>query len=231
MKPLIILSLLILNFYNAKSQNEEVTELRQNTLTNIRYLRDKCNKYSTNISSVDSLKKNLSTLIDLATTTNDSQELVVMFNYFLMVKKIVDDTTEFKNKSDIEVTARNINKDILLKLVESKDSLFNIEGSSTFGVEKEVTVTAFIGSSKPTGTYRLYWAFFRGRKIETLIKNKSFQGSSDDFNNPYKIKVTLPGFITFWLEDTQTHISYKPDVIYKEWKKNDSSSITITFSK
>lgn len=231
LKWLLIPFIITFTISPVKSQTLEV--VKSQTISSIRSFRDVTNKFNIeNSSAVDSLQKTISTIIYLTKTLNDTEQLNVISNYFAIQKSIISDYKLMKSEDEIESVSRNINQDILYKINYYQDSSLNLQGAFNFGEEREITVTAYIdGKKQDTGLYRIYWAYFRGRSTDTLISHKSFAGSSNNFTNPYKLKIILPcSLITFWMIDTRTNFIYKPDIPFKELK-DINSPIDISFKK
>lgn len=187
-------------------------------------------------SAIDSLVKTTRLIVSEINKVKNLQNLKVVPLYFSKLELIMRYATTLENtnsnKNQIEGTVRSINRDISYKLSEFYDSAYK---TSRFNLAtlKDISINVYIdGKKQDAGKYRLNWSIYRGGNIESYFNHNSddYNGGSLQHSNPYTVNILLPGIITFWLEDAQTNIFYKPDVLYREIK-GTVSNLDISFTK
>ena len=210
---MLLIFILVCNLLNAqtKSTKEEV-------LKNLRSFRDSLNTYPRNI-YIDSLIDRTTETIYIAKTCKDEKILLKILDYYLKTESIYFKQKSSNNKGLI---AKYANQDLLLKL-HSKDPTLPIESFTNFGTVCKVRVKANTQFKEAVfQKFRLYWATYRGGLQEAIINTKKYEGSSNELSNPYTVEVLLPGYITFWIEDTDKGVDYKSDFVYKRMNIGDS---------
>ena len=192
-------------------EQDATTKLREGTLLALRDFRDQLSTYDNN-NLADSLYNNTANIIAVSHTMDNKEQLAGLKNYFSQAQKLIKSSPDSEKAKIIAA----INRDISLKLSSTDTATsLNLEPFSSFFTQHDVMVKAFINNvMQVTGNYRLHWFTFWGGDQEAFIKAKMSEGNSQTFTNPYLLKIILPGYISFWMEDTHTQTIYKSDFNY-----------------
>jgi hypothetical protein len=205
---------------SAVGQNE-IDKTRNLTAENLRSFRTLV--FRANLGDYrDSLGLMISNLIEVVKKTKSLNELKEISSYILICNSTFDSaSTEEKLK-----IAQSVYNDLKLKALE--DDRFSVEGNRSFGSKVNVKLTAQINGISVNGSYRVFWGYFLGRSLPSLIESNLSQGSSDNYNNPYDLQIRIPGYICFWMKDEQTNKYYRSSFDYKIIDKQ-LMSLTINF--
>ena len=190
----------------AQQTNMKAVQIQQdNTLKTLRDFRDNLNDTTTDKTS-DSLRRNISKIISFTKQLKDTSQLGYLNEYFAQASYAFQNSNAFQKTSIV----KNINQDLSYKIYSSSNGAeLNLGPGSVIFETIEVSAAVKLAGKIPTGNYSLCWAYFTGIDQESLIKMGSVSGSSVTFTNPFKVIIKLPGYITFWLLDTNTKNVYK----------------------
>lgn len=207
MKALLFLTSLLTCHLLASAQSPNV---KYSVLQNIEnFKKDVSSQKKTK--SRDSLVHNLDFIYEKAKAVDNLADLKAINKYFQSAKKSID----AKDSKAVTASYSLLNNDIKQKLGATSSTESGADALSLFFKSSLVTLNVKISGVSPvSGSYRLYWASFFGTEISELITKNVYDGTSVMLQNPYKMNVRLPGYITFWLKDTTSNKLYAPDSDY-----------------
>lgn len=219
-KHLLIGVLLLFNIEVFAQRTPVASFLQNNTLKTLRDLRDSLGR-SKDLSA-DSLVDNLIKVINYTKTLKDADQLSGLNLYFSNAKKSYQVAG---NDMQRHLVVKNLSRDLSYKLddVERLSGL-NLGPETILFHDCDVVVAVQLNGLKQVeGSYILYWAQFTGIDQATIIRKNTFNGSSKLFLNPYKLEIKLPGYITFWIYDTNKAFVYRSSQEYIKMGVNDKN--------
>jgi hypothetical protein len=208
-----------------KAQPTPLEQVQRNALIPLRGFRDILNPQRPN-PAADSLFGYTIQLINVAKTQNDTAQLLSLTTYFntaLASYKSADS----KGKSAV---VANLNRDLSLKIHTKERGQLNLENyESLFNDAKVAVLVDINGIKQSTGKYTLFWAPFTGEDQHKIISSGAHSGSSSNSTNPYNLVIKLPGYITFWIEETTSGKIYRSNPEYYTFRNSDDQGIEVNF--
>ena len=213
-----VLTILLCSYKISVAQPDPTSIIKSTTLTSLRNFRDNLNAIPKNTTR-DSLIDKTNKLISFTSTQKDTLQLSALEKYFVKAGHAFLDT----NSSKRDLALKNINTDLSYKMtISGKLSLLGLEPNTEFFKNCDVNVSAsLMGSKTFGGNYTLYWSQFTGIDQEAIIRSNDNDGTSKTFNNPYKLTIRLPGYITFWIQDDNNKTIYKSFPEYQIMSQSD----------
>jgi hypothetical protein len=211
-----------------QSQDSSLRAARNETLKNLRDFRDQVGT-AQNSPPFDTLLQHLSAMIGLIKNATGKAGILLVNEYVSLARSSFHTARDAHQR---QLIAANIDRDIELKLYSKPDTTLSFETISGFGTRYDLKVNVYINGRKPgQEPFRVYWSTFLGASQECMIEADKFEGSSDKFTNPCTLRdVLLPGFITFWLKESNNSHVYKSDFTYKELE-GAKATLDINFVK
>jgi len=124
----------------------------------------------------------------------------------------------------------NLNRDLSLKIYTKERGQLNLENyESLFNDAKVAVLVDINGFKQSAGKYTLFWAPFTGEDQDKIISSGAHSGSSSNSANPYNLVIKLPGYITFWIEETTTGKIYRSNPEYYTFRNSNDQDIEVNF--
>ncbi len=209
MLRLLLLQLIFLSFHMPSLAQGSV-DSREAALASLRNFRHELKQQNAKMQS-DTLMGKVVKVINFVKTVDNVEELNAIQSYFANASEALVGVDSLQQTRVVSA----INLDLGLKLdYYAKAVQLNFESFETFKNDADFKVQAIVNGKKQAGNFRLYWANYRAGALETLIRTNSYSGHSNAFENPFSITLSVPGYFTFWLIDTDNSQVYRPDQDY-----------------
>lgn len=161
-----------------------------------------------NIKLQDSLLSKISKLTNWARTLDDSLQKIQLLKYIKFAEQNLKKSTgEQKNN-----VIRALNKDLELKMdADSAINALPLENKREIFKQYQMTFRVRIKGMKPSHSFTVYWARFIGRHQRILIQANAFEGSFLSESDKFDTQLVLPGYYTFWLQNTENNTVFQSD--------------------
>lgn len=165
-------------------------------------------------------------LINVTRTQDDTAQLSSIKVYF----KTAMDNYKVADADGKASIISNLSRDLDLKVHARAADQLGIENYERLFNDAKVNVLADInGIKQTTGKYTLFWATFTGVDQTKIISSGVHDGNSSNSANPYALVIKLPGYITFWMQETTSGKIYRSNPDYLMFNNSNDQSIEVNF--
>jgi hypothetical protein len=207
------------------AQSTRTKELQRATLTILRDFRDTLNPKKGSPAG-DSLFSYTTQLINVVKTQDDTNQLHSITSYF----KTAMENYQIADVNGQNSLTANLNRDLTLKVHFKRAGQLNIENFESLFNDVRISVLVDInGFKQVNGKYTLFWAPFTGINQAKIISSGAHVGNSTSSANPYDLIVKLPGYVTFWIEETTSGKIYRCNPEYLVFPNDKDQNIEVNF--
>ena len=211
---------------HVSAQTRSLLEVRRNnTLVPLREFRDTL-VLKSRTPVEDSVLGFAVQLINVTRTQDDTAQLTSLHAYF----KTAMDNYKAADADGKASIISNLSRDLYLKVHTRGEDQLNLQNYESLFNDAKVNVLADInGAKQTTGKYTLFWAAFTGVDQTKIISSGVHDGNSSSSVNPYALVIKLPGYITFWMQETTSGKIYRSNPDYLMFNNSNDQSIEVNF--